>query len=368
VERKLNAQQILDFLKSKVSRNTLLNFEERGQIPKSKLEKRGEQIMARYWDTFEEWCAIGKQVGWLNELPAVPLVISAYLRKGGIGKSTIAENLARVLALNGAKVLIIGLDANKSISDAFNFGPVVGQTIEDIQEWDGLYQHFVDGTPLSEIIQKYSENIDVIPENDDLGELSLRIQGATRREHFFERTIEQLKSRYNYILFDCPPGKEDEPLIAAALTVTNVIVSPVGCDVRSLRAIATALTSLREWMEKAKVTIDDHIIIPMMVESSKLSTQILAYYQSKFPGTTEHAIRRQTVVQEAAYAKVSLFEFTAGLSAQKKQGLRVLEDFYSVFTEMHRRLLEAAVEIQERESVTPRRRSTPSPLVLEANP
>lgn len=342
MESKLNAQQVMDLLHSKVSKNTVLNLEERGQIPKSKLEKRGEQVMARYWDTFEDWCAIGKHIGWLNEIPEQCVVISVYLRKGGIGKTTTVENLTRVLALNGARVLVVGLDANKSISDAFGFGPIVGQTIDDIKEWDGLHQHFLEDMPLADIIQKHSENIYVIPENDDLGELSTRIQAATRREDYFVRMVNELKSKFNYIIFDCPPGKEDDPLIAAALTPTNVIVSPVGCDVRSLRAIATALTSLSEWKEKAKVHIQDHIIIPMMVETSKLSTQILAYYQQKFPGTTETAIRRAVVVQEAAYEKMSVFEYTAALSAQKRQGLRVVEDFYSVYTEIHRRLLEAS--------------------------
>lgn len=45
MDLKLNAQQLLDFFKSKVSKNTLLNFEERGQIPKSKLERRGADEM-----------------------------------------------------------------------------------------------------------------------------------------------------------------------------------------------------------------------------------------------------------------------------------------------------------------------------------
>jgi len=342
MELKLNVQQIMDLLKTKVSKNTVLNLEERGQIPKSKLEKRGEQVLARYWDTFDDWCAIGKHVGWLNELPQECVVVSVYLRKGGIGKTTTVENLARTLALNGAKILVIGLDANKSISDAFGFGPIVGQTINDISEWDGLHQHFCDGIKIGTLIQRHSENIYVIPENDDLGELSTRIQSATRREDFFASMVTELKKTFNYIIFDCPPGKEDEPLIAAALTTSNVIVSPVGCDVRSLRAIATALTSLGEWKQKAKVHIQDHIIIPMMVETSKLSTQILAYYQQTFPGTTETAIRRAVIVQEAAYEKLSVFEYSAGLSAQKRAALRVIEDFYSVYTEIHRRLLDVS--------------------------
>lgn len=342
MESKLNVAQVMELLRCKVSKNTVLNLEERGQIPKSKLEKRGEQVMARYWDTFEDWCAIGKHVGWLNEIPERCLVMSVYLRKGGIGKTTTVENLTRILALNGAKVLVIGLDANKSISDAFGFGPIVEQSIDDIKEWDGLAQHFIEDAPLQDVIQKHSENIYVIPENDDLGELSNRIQLATRREDFFVEMINELKSNFDYIIFDCPPGKEDDPLIAAALTTTDVIVSPVGCDVRSLRAIAHALTSLNEWKNKAKVHIQDHIIIPMMVETSKLSTQILAYYQQKFPGTTETAIRRAVVVQEAAYEKRSVFEYTASLSAQKRQSLRVMEDFYTVYTEIHRRLLEAS--------------------------
>jgi chromosome partitioning protein len=348
----------MDLLHSKVSKNTVINLEDRGEIPTSKLEKRGVRVMARYWDSFDDWCAIGKHIGWLNELPENPTVISVYLRKGGIGKTTTVENLTRVLALNGAKVCVIGLDANKSISDAFGFGPVVGQTLDDISEWDGLHQYFIEEAKLDEIVQKYSDNISIIPENDDLGELAVRIQSATRREDYFGKMVSKLKEKFNYIIFDCPPGKEDDPLIAAALTQTSVIISPVGCDVRSLRAIATALTSLNEWKEMAQVQIREHIIIPMMIENNKLSGQILAYYQQKFPGTTEKGIRRVVVVQEAAYAKLSIFEHTASLNAQERKALQVLEQFHSVYTEIHRRLIESGKTAEDCKMESTERRLT----------
>src|SRR5689334_18493784 len=85
------------------SRKTLVNAEERGEIPTASRVLRGK-IPVRQWSV-AQLPAIGERFGFLNK-PSSQKVICVYTPKGGVLKTSFAYNLARVLALNGIKTLI----------------------------------------------------------------------------------------------------------------------------------------------------------------------------------------------------------------------------------------------------------------------
>ena len=85
------------------SRQTLLNAEERGEIPKAERIPRGT-TQTRQW-RLEQLPQIGAKYGFLKK-PQQQKVICVYTAKGGALKTTLAYTLARILALNGLKTLI----------------------------------------------------------------------------------------------------------------------------------------------------------------------------------------------------------------------------------------------------------------------
>ena len=97
------------------SKQSLFNAEEREEIPKAKRINRGS-TQVRIW-TADQLPDIGKKVGFLKK-PLVQQTICIYTSKGGVLKTTFAYNLARILALNGINVLIMGLDTQLSITEA----------------------------------------------------------------------------------------------------------------------------------------------------------------------------------------------------------------------------------------------------------
>jgi chromosome partitioning protein len=81
------------------------------------------------------------------------MVITASSWKGGTGKSTLNTLMARLLAEEGKKVLLVDLDSNCTL------GQIFGQIMKDatsMQFLSGNLQHF-DG------IYNAGENIDIIP-------------------------------------------------------------------------------------------------------------------------------------------------------------------------------------------------------------
>ena len=131
---------------------TLYNAEERGEIPVAEREARGK-VLTRIWD-LAQLPQIGKKFGFLKP-PISQKILCTYMQKGGVYKTTTSYNRARTLALNGIKVLLIGLDPECSITDI-----IIPQKelirLDDFQQGKGLYHYFCENADLSEIIHPTS--------------------------------------------------------------------------------------------------------------------------------------------------------------------------------------------------------------------
>ena len=161
---------------------TLYNAEERGEIPLAEREARGK-ISTRKW-RLNQLPYIGKRFGFLKS-PAKQKILCTYMQKGGVYKTTTSYNRARTLALNGIKVLLVGLDSECSVTDI-----IIPQQelirLDDFEQGKGLYHYLVEGMPLNEIIRQTSlPTLDFIPETHDLVKLNKWMAHEKRREYIF---------------------------------------------------------------------------------------------------------------------------------------------------------------------------------------
>ncbi len=108
----------------------------------------------------------------------------------GEGKSTVASNLAYVLAQGGKKVIIVDCDLRK---------PSLHRKFEISNEL-GVTNYLVGKCELSEIICKVDERIDVIT----AGEIPPNPADVVNSKAL-ENLFELLKSEYDHIIIDTPP-------------------------------------------------------------------------------------------------------------------------------------------------------------------
>jgi chromosome partitioning protein len=263
------------------SRQTLLNAEERGDIPKASRVSRGK-VQIRNW-TINQLPQIGEKFGFLRK-PNKQKIICTYTPKGGVLKSSTTWTFARILALHGIKVLLIGLDIQCSITDVA-FPPKqideLDQYSPDEDDFLGLYHLLYEKVPLKNIIRKtVLPNFDIIPETHELNILEKKLRMEVRSEYFFkERLIPQL-SNYDVILFDNSPNWNQ--LIENSLAAANVIFSPIGCDFLSYRAADKNLNIIVEFGKAAKLKWDNFFVIPTLLERNKLSQQIYGAYLNDY--------------------------------------------------------------------------------------
>ena len=129
-----------------------------------------------------------------------PRVLCVINRKGGVGKTTCAFNLAGALAHKGRQVLVVDLDPMGSLCRSLHIFP--GKiTLSDLLV--GV------GGRLGDLIRPtHLQNIYVIPGDPNLRTLELRhATSAGLRLALRDKLSELLKQKpFPYVIIDCPPS------------------------------------------------------------------------------------------------------------------------------------------------------------------
>lgn len=146
-------------------------------------------------------------------LPGVKNIIGVSSGKGGVGKSTVAANLAVALARKGYKVGLL---------DADIFGPSVPKMFG--VENESLYMETVDGRDLIAPVEKYGVKL------LSIGFLVDKNSPVLWRGSMASNALKQLIGEANwgeldYFLIDMPPGTSDIHLtLVQTLPITGVVV------------------------------------------------------------------------------------------------------------------------------------------------
>ena len=148
-----------------------------------------------------------------DPLPGVKNIIGISSGKGGVGKSTVAANLAVALAREGYKVGLL---------DADIFGPSVPKMFGI--EHEELFVHEVDGRQLIIPIEKYG--IKLLSIGLMVDPASAVVWRGAMASNALRQMIEQADwGQLDYFLIDMPPGTSDIHLtLVQTLGITGVVI------------------------------------------------------------------------------------------------------------------------------------------------
>jgi chromosome partitioning protein len=319
---------IIRLFKSPKTRTSLFRDEEKGLIPKAQRAQRGK-TQVRVWAT-TDLPEIGKYYGFLKS-PQEPKIISVYTPKGGVLKSTLAFNLSRVLAINGIKVLVIGLDVQGTITHNLCHESEIN-SISDIQEREGLYDLVKKDNKCSfESVIKTTDlpTLSYIPETSTLNFLEQLIRDEHRREQVLDRILKPLYKDFDVVIFDNAPNWNF--LILNSLVAATDVICPIACDIETYRSLTQNINMINDFKEKMDLNWSNFILIPTKVARTKLSTQIEAEYRREFPDfITAGSIRDAAVGQESSLAQLSVIECVPTS--------QLADDYYHVLSDIWTRI------------------------------
>ncbi len=237
--------------------------------------------------------------------------ISILNFKGGVGKSTLVENLAYWLASHGYRVLVIDLDRQSNAGDMLLAGV----------ERELSMRHVLMGqAQLVDVIRQARENLYVAPADADLDD-AIEYLILHRKQGAMEMLARQLvDTDYDFVLID--HAGMLSPVMRAGLLASDEILVPMKLE-------PYAVSGLFDMFHKLQSVLVDHPvdnsgIIPFAVNLRlQMSRTYLGELREEFGELMSAPVRADVLIQKAQSVQMSVFEYVEKYSLVSRAALDI---------------------------------------------
>ncbi len=162
-------------------------------------------------------------------------IVSFSNKKGGVGKTTTAVNMAAYLAYMGKKVLLVDIDSQGNATTGLGFSK------SSLKK--SVYNVLVEDEPAAQnILSTQVQGLDILPANVDLTGAEVDLVYKRPREKLLKEALSKVRDDYDYIFIDCPPSLG--LLTVNAWVASDSVIIPLQAEYYALEGVSQLMNTI----------------------------------------------------------------------------------------------------------------------------
>ncbi|WP_458189908.1 ParA family protein [Haladaptatus sp. NG-WS-4] len=235
--------------------------------------------------------------------------ITLWSESGGVGKTTMATNVAAALGRRGERVLVIDLDPQLgSLTDHVSYQEL------KTGDRDHLGHVLLDDEKDVRSLIVEAGDFDLLPSHEGLAniESEMAARNTSLREFQLRSALKPLASEYDYFIIDPPATLNvlvDNALVAARNVVIPIELTRKGSI--SIEGLEDTLDSMERGFRKFDddFTLGILAVVPNEVGDSNIYRDTREELEAGGKPVTPFGVRKRDVLKEAWKNQMNVFEF-----------------------------------------------------------
>jgi chromosome partitioning protein len=183
-------------------------------------------------------------------------------QKGGVGKTSVAVNLAASLAHYGRRVLLVDLDPQGNAT--------TGSGIDKGDCEKTVYGVLLGEHPVTEALRPCEGGYDIVPANRELAGAEVELIGIERREYRLRDALDGPAAAYDFVVIDCPPALN--MLTVNGFAAADAVIIPMQCEYYALEGLSDLVGTLRKVKQNLNPRIEIEALVRTMYDPRSMLT------------------------------------------------------------------------------------------------